>query len=141
MTPRPDPNDIPLTAKLVISAIDRVREKHTRPHTSGSGTVRPHEGDLLVLAGDAIDETVQHYVADRVKAVAADLVAHQASRYVEAIDAVLAAGVDSPDVDRWRGHAEAYRSTAEALCRDFDLPVEMAAFRTVAWRTANGVRS
>lgn len=62
--------------------------------------------------------------------------------YREAINAVVAApgGVErDPDVDRWRGHAEAARAAAVLVRRLAGLPpVDMTSRE---WRAANGVRS
>jgi hypothetical protein len=57
--------------------------------------------------------------------------------YVEALNAVLAAPGDSPDVDRWRGHAEARRQTCEEIRRQRGLPA--VAYTSAEWRAANGV--
>lgn len=59
--------------------------------------------------------------------------------YVEALNAVLATpgGEDGSDVDRWRGHAEAYRTVSEDLRRRFGLPAANLCSRE--WRDAHGV--
>lgn len=58
--------------------------------------------------------------------------------YVEAINAVLSAPPSaSADVERWRGHAEAYRTIAERLRSENGLLT--VDYRSVVWRQANGI--
>jgi hypothetical protein len=61
-------------------------------------------------------------------------------QYVEALNAVLAAPPNresDADVNRWRGHAEAYRNAAEEIRRE--LGVRPGKYTTREWREANGV--
>lgn len=59
--------------------------------------------------------------------------------YVGALNAILAApnDGDDSDVDRWRGHAEAYRTISTDLRRRFGLPA--ANLCSQEWRDAHGV--
>jgi hypothetical protein len=67
-----------------------------------------------------------------------DLLADLERRYVQALNAILAAYDDgSADAHRWRGHAEAYRQVCELLRRNAGL--EAARYTSQEWRTANGV--
>lgn len=63
----------------------------------------------------------------------------QESRYVASLNAVLAARDDSPDVNRWRGMAEAYRAVCQSL--RVALAVEPVDYRSDEWRYAHGVYS
>lgn len=56
------------------------------------------------------------------------------------MNAVLAAppGYDStPDANRWRGHAEAYRQVCERIRAEMGLP--LVRYQSEAWRRAHGV--
>ena len=59
--------------------------------------------------------------------------------YVEALNAVLATPgcEDNADVDRWRGHAEAYRTVAEDLRRRFSMGA--VNYGSSEWRDKHGV--
>lgn len=59
-------------------------------------------------------------------------------RFVEAVNAVLChPDGHGPDVDRWRGQAEAYRTVAEALCKAAG--IKAPPYRERVWRDAHGV--
>lgn len=59
------------------------------------------------------------------------------AEYVRAINAILAASAGSPDIERWRGQAEAYREVCEEIRRDRGLPA--VDYRSEDWRRAHGV--
>jgi hypothetical protein len=61
-------------------------------------------------------------------------------RYVESLNAVIAAPIDrdsDDNVNRWRGHAEAYRQVCECIRRDTGLPD--VGYGSDVWRKRNGV--
>lgn len=58
-------------------------------------------------------------------------------QYVAALNAILASPAENADVHRWRGHAEAWRQTAEQCCRAANMTVP--AYRSDEWREAHGV--
>lgn len=63
-------------------------------------------------------------------------------RYAEAITAVVNASPDpesDADVERWRGHAEAYRQMAERIREGIGYPPEN--YRSREWREQRGVPS
>jgi hypothetical protein len=62
--------------------------------------------------------------------------------YVESLNAILAGtavpGRDNDDdVNRWRGHAEAYRQVCERVRREFGM--QPARYTSAEWRHAHGV--
>lgn len=124
--------------------------------------------NLITSAGAEATQTVQHLHVHYVPRAAGDglplpwtsqqaapvvdaaaVVALLESRYQEAINAVVSApaGIErdadvferNPDVDRWRGHAEAARSAAEAVRQLAGMPP--VAMTSREWREANGVSS
>lgn len=71
---------------------------------------------------------------------AAALLSDLEVEYVRALNAVLAAppdGESDADVNRWRGHAEAYRQVCERIRRDLGLPA--VRYQSKEWRRAHGV--
>lgn len=62
-------------------------------------------------------------------------------RYVATLNAILAVPGEresDDDLNRWRGHAEAYRQVCERIRLDARLPP--VRYGSDEWRTANGVR-
>ena len=69
------------------------------------------------------------------------LLEHLEHRYVESLNAILAVPGEresDDDLNRWRGHAEAYRQVCERIRSDARLP--LVRYTSAEWRAANGVR-
>lgn len=123
----------------IYATLDEVAAQRVYP--ARPRVLDPYERDTRDLAAPSLDATVRNIAVAYAVDVVQDVVRDLGERYVMAVNAVLCAPSGSPDVDRWRGHAESARTIAEWWCRTLDLDPSLCAFSTTEWREANGVYS
>jgi hypothetical protein len=91
-------------------------------------------------AGDAEAVDTALAEAGKLSIQCSTLLSELERRYVQSLNAILASPpgrARDADVNRWRGHAEAYRQVCELIRRDAGM--EAGEYTSQEWRTANGV--
>ena len=109
-----------------------VMRKALRRRSDGRAAMRllaQHGGPDFTLADGELPDA---------RKVLGEYIGEVEHRYVQALNAVLGSGgASGPDVDRWRGHAEAYRTVLERFHRA--LGRKGPDYRSTAWRDSHGV--
>lgn len=109
-----------------------IMRKAMRRRSDGRAAMRllaQHGGPDFVLADGELPDARQ---------VIVEYITEVEDRYVQALNAILGSGGDSgPDIDRWRGHAEACRQIAERL--HGAIGIEKPGYQSREWRDSHGV--